>query len=74
MCGALRQLLLQVTLIDAGEIVADELASVVRDQLFPKSPAQQRLKIDAQNYTTSCSGVSEPARMVLERPSNSRQE
>ena len=38
-------------LIDAGEIVADELASVVRDQLFPKSPAQQRLKIDVQNYT-----------------------
>src|SRR5215475_14957198 len=33
-------------LIDAREIVADELASVIRDQLFPKSPAKQRLKID----------------------------
>src|SRR5262245_35353765 len=32
--------------IDALEIVTGELAAVVRDHVFPKSPTQQRLKVD----------------------------
>ena len=50
MCGALRQLLLQVTFIDALEIVAGELAAVVGDHVFPKPPTQQRLEVDVQDH------------------------
>lgn len=37
-------------LIDALEIVADELASMIGDYFFPQPPTQQRMEIDVQDH------------------------